>query len=312
MTMTTLRRAGRVVCPVVIVLLLIATTVPATSPSVGQAASRPWGGGLQLLSLQPSIAVDERSTRERVGERLDQISERAHVAVSVQDEASGASFDYGTGRFETASLVKIHLVALMSWRAQKTGVPLTAAQRLDAEQMLVRSENDPALRAYFALGGRVDIEQGLKDAYGTSGVRIGDQGYWGHSVTSPRAVVRLLERVLDPDSRSTYALLQDSMSRVIPAQRWGVSVLADRGTTVQTKVGWVQDPDGWIVNSSGRVILDGSPVLISVMTDRNPTLEAGIVTIEEVARLAGDMVKDAREEAELDWHELGTRISDSE
>ena len=309
MTMSTLRRAGQVVCPAVIVLLLIATTVPATTPSVGRASSRPWGGELQLLSVQPSTTVDGRGTRERVGEQLDQISEQAHVAVSVRDEASGDWFDYGTGRFATASLVKVHLVALMSWRAQQTGVPLTAAQRADAEQMLVRSENDPTLQAYFALGGPLGIEAGFKEAYGTSGVRIGDRGLWGHSTTSPRAVVKLLEQVLDPANRSTYALLQDAMSRVIPTQRFGISVLADPGTTVQTKVGWVQDPEGWIVNSSGRVILDGSPVLISVMSDRNPTLEAGIATVEEVARLAGDVVKDARAEAELDWHELGTRIS---
>ncbi len=310
--MTTIRRAGRVVCLVVIVLLLIATTVPAATPPVGQAATLPWGGELQLLSLQPSLTVDERSARQRVAERLDQVSERAHVAVSVLDEASGAWFDHGTGRFETASLVKVHFVALMSWRARRTGEPLTAAQRLDAEQMLVRSENDPALRAYFALGGRVGVEQGLEDAYGTSGVRIGDQGYWGHSVTSPRDVVKLLERVLDPASAPTYALLQDAMSRVVPSQRFGVSVLADRDTTVQTKVGWVRDPEGWVVNSSGRVLVDGSPVIISVMTDQNPTLEDGIVTIEEVARLVGEMVRDTRAEAELGWHELGTRISDFE
>ena len=109
-------------------------------------------------------------------------------------------------------------------------------------------------------------------------------------MTRPRAVVALLGKVLDTDRDTPYELLQDAMSRVVPEQRWGVRALADRGSKVQAKVGWVQDPDGWVVNSSGRVLVDDEPVLISVMTDRNATLDDGIATIEKVARLVRDVV----------------------
>jgi hypothetical protein len=102
------------------------------------------------------------------------------------------------------------------------------------------------------------------------------------------------------------------MTRVVPHQRWGISVLADDGTRVQTKVGWVRDPDGWIVNSSGRAIVDGSPVLISVMSDRNPTLESGVETVERVARLAGRIVRTDRAAAEVHWQDLGDRIRDGQ
>jgi hypothetical protein len=307
---TILRRAGRLVSVLAIVLILLATTV--SSPAVTSP--------LLVAELQPvhqpapGVAVETHPAQTQVASaravrRLDQVSERAHVAVSVLDEESGATFDHGSGRFETASLVKIHLVALMSWRAAKSGVRLTAAQRRDAERMLVRSDNDAALREYYALGGRDGIEHGLASAYGTTGVRVGDLGYWGHSSTTPRDVVTLLGRVLDPDAEKTYALMQDAMTRVVPSQRWGISVLADRGSAVQTKVGWFEDPDGWIVNSSGRVVVDGSPVLISVMTDRNPTLESGIKTIEEVARLAGDVVRERRNVTRRPWLDLGARIA---
>ena len=300
---STLRRWGRLVSVLGIVLVVLATTVsaPAVTSPLLAAELRP-------VRVQPQAAVDPHEAQTRVVRRLDQLSERAHVSVSVLDEESGATFDHGSDRFETASLVKIHLVALMSWRAANSEVRLTAAQRRDAEQMLVRSDNDAALREYFALGGAAGIERGLAKAFGATGVRIGDLGYWGHSTTTPHDVVALLRRVLDPDAAATYALMQDAMTRVIPEQRWGISVLADRGSTVQTKVGWVEDPDGWIVNSSGRVLVDGSPVVISVMTDRNPTLDAGIQTIEEVARLAGDVVREERETRLEPWLDLGARI----
>jgi hypothetical protein len=247
--------------------------------------------------------------------RLRQVSRTADVAISLRDEDSGATFDHGTDRFAAASLVKVHLVALMSWQAERNGSGLTPGQRLDAEAMLVSSENEPALRAYYALGGPAGIERGLTKAFGSAGIRIGDGGFWGHSVTTPRAVVRLLGHVLDRRAWRTYAVLQDAMSRVVPRQRWGVSVLADRGSRVQVKVGWVQDRDGWVVNSSGRVVVDGSPVLISVMTDRNPTFEDGVDTVEKVARLAGEIVRADRAAAkvrsEVRWQDVGDRIRDA-
>lgn len=243
--------------------------------------------------------------------RLQQIVERTHAAVSFREEAASTTVDVGSDRFPTASLVKVHLVALMLWRAERQATRLTGAQRRDAEAMLVRSDNDAALRTYLALGGRPGIERGLARMFGTAGIRVGDNGYWGHSMTTPREVVDLLDHVLDADARRTFSLLQDAMSRVVPEQRWGVSVLGDPGRPVQMKVGWFEEPDGWIVNSSGRVVVDGRPVLISVMTDRNPSLEAGVATIEQVARLAGVVVREDHRAPKRSWRDLGARISAS-
>jgi hypothetical protein len=302
------RVVAQLACLLVIVIVAVAMMM--NDPAPASRTTSPAKGGDPQPRVEPT-SDDPQTDRDRAVERLNRFSRTAHVAVSVRDEESGATFDHGTGRFATASLVKVHLVALMSWRAERSGVALTATQRRAAEGMLVSSENEPALQAYFALGGPLGIEQGMKDAFGASGVQIGDQGFWGHSTTTPRAVVRLLDRVLDRRDR-TYSLLQDAMSRVVPHQRWGISVLADDGTRVQTKVGWVRDPDGWIVNSSGRVIVDGSPVLISVMSDRNPTFESGVETVERVARLAGRIVRADRAAAEVHWQDLGDRIRDAQ
>jgi hypothetical protein len=44
-------------------------------------------------------------------------------------------------------------------------------------------------------------------------------------------------------------------------------------------------------------------VLISVMSDRNASLESGVATIEDVASITGDVVRARREQAET--HSLG-------
>ena len=166
--------------------------------------------------------------------------------------------------------------------------------------MLVRSENDPALRAYYALGGPPVIEQDLGEAFGQTRVEIGERSFWGSSMTRPRDVVELLQTVLATDREASrrYALMQDAMARVIPEQRWGVTVLADPGSRPRVKVGWVDSTTGWVVNSSGRVLVDGSPVYLSVMTDGNPSLEAGIAAIEDVVRPLDRVVRARRELAE--------------
>jgi hypothetical protein len=241
-----------------------------------------------------------RKAERGVTRRLDALARSTHFAVSVVDEESGESFNHGSGRFATASLVKIHFAALTSWRADRSDAALTDAQRNDIRAMLVSSDNDAALRTYYALGGPPSIEKGLANAFDESRIEIGEFGRWGSTTTRPRDVVAVLGQVLATEGPAArrYALLQDSMRRVVPDQRWGITALADPGTDVQVKVGWVQTPTGWVVNSSGRVLVDGSPVLISVMTDRNPTMETGVAATEAVASTVGDIVRAQRKSAE--------------
>lgn len=290
MTRLSVRDAARLACALAVVLTLVALMVQGPTPATSTPTAPARTADPGPVPTEPDPTTVAQQVEDRTRARLRQVSEDARFAVSVRDEASRSAFDFGSGRFPTASLVKVHLVALMLWRAEQAGVELTAAQRSDAEQMLVRSENDPANRAYAALGGPVGIEDGLKQAFGSARIQVGEQFRWGHSMTRPRAVVALLADVLDADQKRTYGLMQNAMSRVVPEQRWGVSALADKGSRLRVKVGWVEDPGGWIVNSSGRVLVDDEPVLISVMTDRNATLDHGIATIEKVARLARDVV----------------------
>ena len=307
-----LRDISRLACVIALVTVVVALTVKVPAPDESPSPSAQEHAEPRPSRGTSSAVDDALRDREKAIERLERVTDQAHVAVSVRDQASGVAFDYGSGRFPTASLVKIHFAALMSWRAERSGEELTAAQRRDIEQMLVRSENEPALRAYFALGGPPGIEHGLDTAFGKPGVNVGDQGFWGHSFTTPREVVALLDRVLDPGAWGTYALMQDAMARVTPELRWGITALADDESLAQVKVGFVEETEGWVVNSSGRVIVDGGPVVISVMTDRNPTFEDGVATIEEVARLVGEVVRAERAAGAVSWKDLGTTIREGQ
>ncbi len=300
------RRVGlwlaRTTCLLVAVAPVIGAAVaaPVADPPASSIAAKQ-GADLPSAEQQETRAdAALRDAERRVEAELTEIGRRSHLAVSVRDLETGSSFDRGAGRFRTASLVKVHLAALMVWRADRSPAGLTELQRKDLRAMLVRSDNAAALRTYTALGGPPGIEKGLENAFGESRIRVGESSYWGRSTTTPRDVVALMDVVLSTDRPAArqYGLLQTSMARVVPDQRWGISALADAGSEVLVKVGWVRSPTGWVVNSSGRVLIDGSPVLISVMTDRNRTLDAGIEATEAVARSMRAVVRAQREHAD--------------
>ena len=290
---------ARIVCAVVAISPLIAAAVAA--PTVDLSAPPVERVVTATVKDEPVVRTDAalRRAERQLHRRLDRIGLRTRFAVSLRDEKTGATFHHGSGRFRTASLVKVHFAALMLWHADRDDVPLRPQQRADIEQMLVRSANDPASRAYRALGGPAAIQRDLAFVYGITGIQVGPVS-WGLSTTRPRDVVDLLSIVLSDDSRQgrRYALLQDAMSRVIPEQHWGITLLSDPGSRPQVKVGWVPTRNGWVVNSSGRAIVDGAPVLVSVMTDNNASLESGIATIEQVVRSLKPLVKAQRAQAD--------------
>jgi hypothetical protein len=89
--------------------------------------------------------------------------------------------------------------------------------------------------------------------------------------------------VLDTSSRD-YVL--DLMTRVIPAQRWGVPVGAPTSLTVHVKNGWLPlYPHGWRINSIGAFTGRGGGYSIVVLTQDNPTMTYGIDTIEAIAKV---------------------------
>ena len=73
----------------------------------------------------------------------------------------------------------------------------------------------------------------------------------------------------------------------------GISAAADPGALTGLKNGWLPvDDDGgrWIVSSVGMTTVAHDPVLLAVLTEHQPSEEAGIALVEALARPAAQAV----------------------
>ena len=94
------------------------------------------------------------------------------------------------------------------------------------------------------------------------------------------------------------------MRNVEADQRWGVGVVADKGTDVASKNGWLSvdssnpagEDDGgrWVVDSVGIVRVHGQQVLMAAMSEHNASLADGIAIIQALAKDAAVLVAPAR------------------
>ncbi|MDJ0463282.1 serine hydrolase [Streptomyces sp. H27-C3] len=213
-----------------------------------------------------------------------------NVSCAVSEPVGERVATDGDGRFASASIVKVGILAALLLRAQDTGRRLGAREEAYADAMIRRSDNDAATELWAAIGGAA----GLDAALGRLGLtQTRADRAWGRTRTTARDQLALLRAVFGPvgalrgsvlseDSRTRIGCL---MERVVPEQAWGVSAA---GSGAAVKNGWMpRDPDGlWTVNSIGRVTVDGRTLLVAVLSDGHATREAGVALVERVAREA--------------------------
>jgi beta-lactamase family protein len=260
-----------------LVVLATATATPPPRPPAAPAPSpdRPTGRP-DPAAPSPTAAIDGL-----VG------ASRGHVSIAALDLATGRSFAYGSGTpIHAASVVKLDVLETLLLQAQAAGRRLTPDVALSAEQMMENSDNDAATRLWGVVGGAEGIA--------TANVRLGahcthlDDEHWGTSTTCAADQVALLRALvrpgpLGPAARSYAA---DLLTHVEDDQRWGVSAAADPGAATGLKNGWLPlDDDGgrWIVNSVGMTTVAREPVLLAVLTEHQPSEEAGIALVEALA-----------------------------
>ncbi|WP_206308224.1 hypothetical protein [Streptomyces sp. A1277] len=82
------------------------------------------------------------------------------LSVAVLDSGSGARAVYGGAAktYETASIVKVDILAALLLRAQDEGRGLTAAERARAAAMIENSDNDSATALLAAVGGAAGLD----------------------------------------------------------------------------------------------------------------------------------------------------------
>jgi hypothetical protein len=208
-------------------------------------------------------------------------------SVAVLDRGGRLYAFRGDRGYETASVVKVLVLACLLLTAQDRGEALTAAERERAGRMIRTSDNEATTALFARLGGAPGLQAGA-GRLGLAGT-VADAA-WGFTRTTVVDQVRLLDLLVAPDgplsraSRDYAALLLGS---VAADQAWGVPSVAAPGERTLVKNGWTtRSTEGhrWIVNTVGRVAGPGTDVSIAVLSHHHPALPAGIAAVEEIAR----------------------------
>ncbi|MGV9254114.1 serine hydrolase [Streptomyces sp. NPDC003697] len=197
--------------------------------------------------------------------------------------------------YDTASIVKVDILAAVLLQAQDAGRDLTAQERTRAEAMIEHSDNASANALWRQIGGAPGLKK-ANQRLGLTSTNGGPGPKWGLTQTTASDQVRLLRTVFGTGpaantgstglSEASRTYIRTLMTRIASDQSWGVSAAADSGWAL--KNGWLQrsTTDLWDVNSVGRVTVGGHRYLVAVLSDGNATMEDGKALVERTARAA--------------------------
>ncbi|MGY5050814.1 serine hydrolase [Streptomyces sp. 900105755] len=213
----------------------------------------------------------------------------AEVSAAVLDLDSGDSAVHGDSAFDTASIVKVDILATLLLQAQDAGRHLTATEKAYATKMIENSDNTSASRLWEVIGRAAGLDAANK-RFGLTSTEGGDGALWGLTQTTAADQLTLLQQVFGDDSKlseASRAYIQGLMQTVEPDQRWGVSAAAD-GSRYALKNGWLaRSTTGlWDVNSIGRVTVGGTEYLVAVLSKGTVSQARGVSLVETAAKAA--------------------------
>ncbi|WP_326788816.1 serine hydrolase [Streptomyces sp. NBC_00151] len=263
-------------------------------------------------SASPSPAVSEEASVEPVAEpSVDRdallakalksvtVAAGAKTSVAVLDVDSDESAAYGDAAFDTASIVKVNILAALLLQAQDADRHLTAREKTHATAMIENSDNVSAT-ALWASIGRADGLDAANKRFGLKDTQGGDGELWGLTQTTASDQLALLRQVFGDDSELSAAsrsYLQGLMGEIETDQQWGVSAAAD-GSRWALKNGWLaRSTTGlWDINSIGRISADGHDYLVATLSNGNSTQAKGISLVEAVSKAAVSAFQDTAED----------------
>jgi beta-lactamase class A len=181
------------------------------------------------------------------------------------------------------------LVATLK-RAQDRGVALTSTQKSLASRMIRYSDNSATDTLLARIG--VSTCQRVADQLGLSStvVRGGSSGWWGHSTTTTRDLVQLMNQLV----LGTYltagrrAYVRNLMATVTSSQRWGLGDPLPSTVHVELKNGWGPMASGYRLNSFGFVSGNGRNYQMALMSKSPNGFRYGKETINRVSRTVYD------------------------
>lgn len=212
---------------------------------------------------------------------------KGSIAVGVRDRGTDTTCTFReSSAYDSASVVKVTVLATLLWDAKKTNRKLTDREADLAEAMITQSDNDSTSALWKQLG--VSKVKGFLSAAGMTQTKPGADGYWGLTQITVRDEQKLLALVTGKNSvlsDNSRAYILKLMGQVVSSQRWGTPAGAPSNVAWHVKNGWLQRAThGWRVHSVGTFNGGGHDYTITVLTQDNSTMDYGVTTIQNIAR----------------------------
>ncbi|XUL93756.1 serine hydrolase [Streptomyces galilaeus] len=197
--------------------------------------------------------------------------------------------------YDTASIIKVDILATLLLQAQDAGRGLTQQELTWATAMIEHSDNDAANALWRRIGQAPGLEAANK-RLGLSSTVGGAAGKWGLTQTTASDQIRLLQAVFADGGTSSASgsvlteasqtYIRTLMTRIAADQSWGVSAASDAGWAL--KNGWLQRSTTglWDINSVGEVTSGTHHYLVAVLSAGNASMAGGIAAVERAARTA--------------------------
>jgi beta-lactamase class A len=216
-------------------------------------------------------------------------------SVAVLDKKTGQKFSYrGTETYDTASVVKVQVLACLLMTAQDKGRDLTSTELSLAKRMIHLSDNDATTSLFNKLGKNSAV-QACDKRLGLTQTKVNSA--WGLTRTTVDDQVKLLAQLvstsspLDADSRK---LAFNLMNHVDKSQDWGVPAAAKTGEVFTVKNGWdtrTADSGRWVINTVGRITGPSTDVSVAVLSHGHRSMADGIKVVEKVAKMTRQYLK---------------------
>ncbi|MET8275201.1 MULTISPECIES: serine hydrolase [unclassified Streptomyces] len=261
-------------------LAVFTTAAPASASTAGATV-----GGSKVVCTSGKPGLASRLSHDIAGA----LSGRQDTsALALYDRITGTTCELRADtHFDSASVVKVTVLGALLRQAEEAHRKLTPQEVKLTTAMITKSDNDATSALWHQIGSA-----GFKKFLALADMRHtvpGSGGSWGLTQITAGDELRLMQllttenSVLTATSRA-YAL--DLMEHVTTGQRWGVPAGSPASATVHVKNGWLpRATDGWRVHSVGAFTGSGHDYGMTVLSSGNLTMDYGIATIEEAARV---------------------------
>ena len=264
-------------------------TASTTQPLMSTPTTRPTRTPPRKPAVTPRRVVD--ATMSKLSSQLP----AGGVSVAAVDMKTGAKYTYGaTEGMRTGSVYKLLVLETLLLQRQDQGSQLTDFDVAQATPMIENSDNKAAYRLFLEIGANPGLAGGAKRL--GLGHTLPGQADPALTTMSAQDGIAMLANLVGKGPLSQYSrsFALGLMRNIETDQRWGVSVVADRGSTFAVKNGWLQvdnsngpaesDDSRWLVNSVGVVSVRHQQLLLAVFTQHGQSLEDGIELVETMVK----------------------------